>query len=385
MTSTRPLIVVLLTLLSTPAIAQMPMRPPPFAGGVPGLAQMQSIILQRHQARTLLYREAIEELKKNPAAADVKECPAGEPVADEVCIRTQKKVASPPQAQETHPAQLIITAKSEPEKKTASSHEEVKMPSTVNLPSVAAKISQPPPVLSRKVAVLFGNNAYPKPIPALETPIADVQAIGRVLQERFGYEVRVVKDAKKADMVGELNKIAAEISPDDSVLVFYAGHGYLMDDTKMGYWIPVDGSTKSPANWISNTDISKFLKNILAKQLIMISDSCFSGSLTREEKMSTSAGKVDRNKIMDKRSVLAMSSGGEEPVSDEGKEGHSIFAWSLINVIKASVASTPGVQIFQVVKGNVVKDYPQEPQYGAVLSAGHMEGGEYLFETSATR
>ena len=153
----------------------------------------------------------------------------------------------------------------------------------------------------------------------------------------------------------------------------------------MGYWIPVDGSTKSPANWISNTDISKFLKNILAKQLIMISDSCFSGSLTREEKMSTFAGKVDRNKIMDKRSVLAMSSGGEEPVSDEGKEGHSIFAWSLLNVIKTSVASTPGVQIFQVVKGNVVKDYPQEPQYGAVLSAGHMEGGEYLFEISANR
>jgi hypothetical protein len=95
-----------------------------------------------------------------------------------------------------------------------------------------------------------------------------------------------------------------------------------MDDTKMGYWIPVDGSVKSPDNWISNTDISKFLKNIEAKQLILVSDSCFSGSLTKEEKVSSSTDGIER--IWDKRSVLAMSSGGEEPVSDEGKEGHCL-------------------------------------------------------------
>lgn len=354
--------VVFLILLISPAMAQM--RPPPFAGGIPGMAQMQSIILQRHQARTLLYQEALQELRKNPTAADVKECPPGEAVAGEVCIRAQKQapqVAPPP----------VVASKPEPEK----------------TPPAAEKIAppSPAPMLQRKIAVLFGNNAYPQPIPALETPIADVQAIGRVLQDRFGYEVRVMQDAKKADVVGALNKVAAEATPNDSVLVIYAGHGYLMDDTKMGYWIPIDGSVKSPANWISNTDISKFLKNIQAKQLIMISDSCFSGSLTREEKISTSTNRVDRDKVLGKRSVLVMSSGGEEPVSDEGKEGHSIFAWSLIGAIKETDASTPGIQIFQVVKENVLKDYPQEPQYGAVLSAGHMEGGEYLFETSATR
>jgi hypothetical protein len=27
----------------------------------------------------------------------------------------------------------------------------------------------------------------------------------------------------------------------------------------------------------------------------------------------------------------------------------------------------------------VTKEYPQTPQYGAVVSAGHVEGGEYLF------
>ena len=53
-------------------------RPPPFAGGIPGRVQMQAIEMQRHQARTLLYREALEELKRNPRIVDVRECAEGE-------------------------------------------------------------------------------------------------------------------------------------------------------------------------------------------------------------------------------------------------------------------------------------------------------------------
>lgn len=344
-------------LTSSLSMAQMGMRPPAFMGGVPGMAQMQSISMQRHQARTLLYREALEELKKNPAAADVKECPKGDPVQGEVCIRT---------SQSTEAVSVPVAVK----------------PPVASALLPAGKVA-PPPVVTRKIALLFGNNAYPDPIPALETPIFDVQGIGRILHERFGYEVRLVQDAKKGDVVAALNRIGVEAKSGDSVLVVYAGHGYLMDDTKMGYWIPVDGSTKSPANWVSNSDISKFLKNIPARQVILISDSCFSGSLTREEKIVSATKGVNRDRILDKRSVLAMSSGGEEPVSDEGKEGHSIFAWALIKALNSTESMTPGVQLFNGVKNDVTKDYEQVPQYGAVLSAGHMDGGEYLFEAPA--
>src|SRR5471032_2188273 len=100
-----------------------------------------------------------------------------------------------------------------------------------------------------------------------------------------------------------------------------------------GYWIPSDGSGRSPANWISNSDVSKLLANIPAKQVMLVSDSCYSGTFTKEQKITIPAS-VDPQQILAKRSVVVMSSGGEEPVSDEGKEGHSIFAWSLMNGIK---------------------------------------------------
>ncbi len=40
---------------------------------------------------------------------------------------------------------------------------------------------------------------------------------------------------------------------------------------------------------------------------------------------------------------------------------------------------TPGVNVFAEVRQRVSKDYPQTPQYGAAVSAGHTAGGEYLF------
>jgi hypothetical protein len=78
----KRLLVLFAMLVCLPAQAQM--RPPPFMGGVPGLNQMRALDMQRHQARTLLYREALEELRRNPAAADVPECSA--PGAAALCL-----------------------------------------------------------------------------------------------------------------------------------------------------------------------------------------------------------------------------------------------------------------------------------------------------------
>lgn len=324
----RLLLGLTLSLMATAALAQM--RPPPFMGGVPGMAQMRAIDMQRHQARTLLYREALEELRKNPKAADVPDCAPG---STGLCLK---------QAQPVTPAADVA------------------------------------PLVKRRVALLVGNTAYKMPIPPLETPAADVAKIAEVLRSRFGYEVQVLNNAGKGDIVSAVNRIAADVQADDSVLLFYAGHGYLMEDTDMGFWIPVDASVKTAANWISNTDISKLLKAIPAKQLILVSDSCFSGSLTKEQKVN--ADGIKREDVLRRRSVVVLSSGGEEPVSDEGRNGHSVFAWNLIKTLEATGGITPGTEVWRSVHGGVTKDFPQQPQYGAVVSAGHMAGGEYLFE-----
>ena len=249
--------------------------------------------------------------------------------------------------------------------------------------SATSRVSSQPGLLPatpirRKVAYLIGNNDYKGAIPALETPIRDVEAIAGQLSQNLGYEVTIVKNASKADIILTLRKAADSAAQDESVLIMYAGHGYQVDSTKQGYWIPTDASNKTPEKWVSNNDITKFMSAIPAKQVILISDSCFSGSLAKEQKMVATTG--DRGEILSRRTVLVMSSGGEEPVSDEGKEGHSIFAYSLIKQLKKVSDFSTGSQVFENVKTEVSQEFPQEPQLGTVMSAGHIKGGDYLFE-----
>ncbi len=318
------------------ATANAQMRMPMLPGSMPGMAQMRAINMQRHQARTLLYREALEELRRNPAAADVAACTNTTAIAGN-CLRNPAQ-----------PAEQGVPAAAAPER--------------------------------RRVALLVGNNAYTQPIPRLETPGADVKKIGGILRERFGYEPRILNNAGKAQIIEAFNRIAAETRPGDSVILFYAGHGYLMDDTGMGFWIPVDASVKTAANWISNSDIGKLLHAIPARQLILVSDSCFSGTLTKEQKVGAS-GTMASDEVLRRRSVLVLSSGDDEPVSDEGKEGHSVFAWNLARVLDAVDGTAPGYEVWRKVHGGVTQEAAQAPQYGAVVSAGHTEGGEYLFST----
>ena len=80
-----------------------------------------------------------------------------------------------------------------------------------------------------------------------------------------------------------------------------------------------------------------------------------------------------------------MSSGGEEPVSDEGKDGFSIFAWSLQKSIQKLERLAPGSNLFEEIKSRVVELYPQTPQYGASTTAGHERGGDYFFEKRSYR
>jgi len=316
--------------LANPSSAQ---RLPPMMSAAPQLVQMQAVFLRRHQERTQLYREALEELKKNPRAADYRECQPG--AAAGACAPAARAAI---------------------------------------LPGAGAS-----PLTRRRVALLIGNSDYTDPIPALETPARDVARVAEILRTRFGYETQILQDASKADIARALNRLAAEVTVEDSVLIFYAGHGYLLDDNNMGYWLPVDASVNTAANWISNADIAKFLSAVPARQMILVSDSCYSGTLTREFRVAA-AEKLDPGEVLRKRSVLVLTSGGEEPVSDEGKDGHSVFAWSLIRALDGTTVLAPGAQIFASVRDAVSKEFPQTPQYGAAVSAGHVPGGEYLFQ-----
>ncbi|MFZ4534839.1 caspase family protein [Propionivibrio sp.] len=300
---------------------------------------LEALVSLRHELKTEAFKPALNILERNPLAANLPSC-AGSAI---VCVPDG-------------------------------------MPGAITLPPPLMPTASFLPQIQRKVALLVGINNYSDPaIPALDTAQPDAKAVAQQLQDQLGYEVRVLPDASRADIVTSLNRLAREVGPDDSVTIYYAGHGYLNEKSNTGYWIPADAKISSPDQWISNNDIAKLLTNIPAKQIMLVSDSCYSGSLTKEQWIS-GAGQSDPAKILAKRSVTVMSSGGEEPVSDEGKDGHSIFAYSFMNALKSIKDVEPAGTVFESVKTEVRREFPQVPQYGGAVSAGHTTGGDYLFE-----
>jgi hypothetical protein len=317
-------------------VAQAQMRPPAFAGGVPGMAQTRAMLLQRHQARALLYREALEELRKNPAAADLPACTSGPRSGACLAIDPLASAAAAP-------------------------------PTPTSAGTGATT--------GRRIALLMGNNDYESPIPPLQTPVGDIAKIAEVLEDRFGFDTRVLVNIGQESLIEAINRVAAEARFEDTVLLVYAGHGYLLEDIGMGFWIPADAKVTTAKGWVSNQDIAKLLSAIRAKQLMLISDSCYSGTLTKEMKPET-----EKAWETQRRAVVVLSSGGDEPVSDEGKEGHSIFAWNLIKTLQNTGSITPGGVVWTKVRKGISEEFSQEPQYGAVVSAGHVVGSEFLFQ-----
>ena len=57
------------------------------------------------------------------------------------------------------------------------------------------------PGVERKVALLIGVGDYQGGIPKLSSPAKDVEEIGKIMKDKFGYEVRTVLNADKAGIV----------------------------------------------------------------------------------------------------------------------------------------------------------------------------------------
>jgi len=229
-------------------------------------------------------------------------------------------------------------------------------------------------------ALIIGNNAYENLSP-LVTAVNDATVVAEVLQEQYGYTVTLLIDATRYQIVSEFSRLRRELTPNDNLLIYYAGHGYLDEIADAGYWLPVDAEADNQANWVANDTITNAVKTIPARHVLVVADSCFSGSLARAAEIDLRQG-VDRaewlKRMAQKRSRTVLASGGLEPVSDSGGGEHSIFARNFIDVLRNSNEILDGQGLFDRIKNRVVMNADQTPRYDNIHKAGHEEG-DFLF------
>ena len=254
------------------------------------------------------------------------------------------------------------------------------------------------PEVGNYYALIIGNDDY-QYIGRLETAVSDAKAVAAILEERYRFKIDLHLNASKADILNALRAYekgrisGANLGDADSLLIYYAGHGHLVEEDekgKLGYWLPVDADTSDKKNWIPNTDVVAILKNIPARHVIIISDSCYSGMLTRKVivpgyrgleayEPGTRSYKDRFWRLLSKRSRTALTSGGLEPVVDAGGFGnHSVFTGSLLKRLNSTRNAIDGTSLFVSLRNDVIKEADQTPEYGAIHRAGH-DGGDFIF------
>ena len=229
----------------------------------------------------------------------------------------------------------------------------------------------------RYFAHVIGNNAYVE-LPSLVTARADAVSVAELLQTNYGFEVTLLLDADRARLFDELARIERQLVSSDNLLVYYAGHGYYDEDAERGYWLPVDARRSSKSSWVSNADITDSLKKMDAKHVMVVADSCYSGSLTRGLKQLRTRKQDYLDRLIAKRARVVMSSGGLEPVADAGGNGHSVFANAFLNALSENTGVIDGHGLFSLIRRPVLVNSNQSPEYGDIRLSGH-DGGDFLF------
>jgi hypothetical protein len=226
--------------------------------------------------------------------------------------------------------------------------------------------------------LIIGNNKY-EHIPHLETAVKDAETVADVLINFYSFEVKLLENGTRKQIIEALDGFRKKLKANDNLLIYYAGHGWYDDRAERGYWLPVNARANSRANWISNADITDTLKAIFAKHIIVVADSCYSGTLTRSIKMMNQDHDVDYiQKMAQKSARVVLTSGGNEPVVDGGGQGHSIFAKAFIDALQENTGIMEGINLYSKIRQPVVSNSQQTPHYATIHMSGD-QGGDFLF------
>lgn len=248
-----------------------------------------------------------------------------------------------------------------------------------------------------RYAVLIANQRYggDTGFAHLHTPIGDARALGDILRDRFGFVTEaqidgaplplMLEDADRRTILRTLNRLAGATRPEDTVLIFYAGHGVSDPTLGMAAWVPADFERGFPDSAIQASELENALRRFQADNLILISDSCYAGALFRDtsavETAPEDAARIDwLLRAQARKSRVLITSGADQPVLDGGGGGHSVFARALLTgLAEMPQDAFTAAELFQgFLLHPVAGRVEQEPQYRTLRELGHI-GGDVVF------
>jgi len=229
---------------------------------------------------------------------------------------------------------------------------------------------------ARYFALVIAVEEYDDPnINDLDHPVSDAGRFIDVIESEYNFDksnINFLKNPTKADIIGTLHHMREKVTPEDNLLIYYAGHGHYDEEMETGYWLPRDARPDNPVDWLPNTDLTNYLNVLKTKHTLLIADACFSGGIFKSRAAFNNVMAVE--KLYKLNSRKALTSGALSEVPDESK-----FIEYLIKRLDQNTKKyLPSEQLYTSLKQAVMSNTTTVPQYGTIQNVGD-EGGDFIF------
>src|SRR5215468_10781881 len=163
---------------------------------------------------------------------------------------------------------------------------------------------------------------------ALSQSINDARALSSSLR-KGGFDVDMVEDASKDDMVRAVNRLKSKITRDSVVMLFFGGYG--VQAGRESYMLPVDAviwkESDVRRHGVSIESVLEMMKEQGAKAKLVVVDASRRNPYERRFR-SCSHGLAPINAP---ENTLILSSNTPDKVADDEKGEHSVLIGELLN------------------------------------------------------
>ena len=236
----------------------------------------------------------------------------------------------------------------------------------------------------------------------LSYPVSDCKQFFQTLEEHYGFTEESLihmdrkplfnRDATRDFIYDELYRLSDDkgnedqtpvIGPNDNLIIYFAGHGYLDKKMDSGFWIahdtPAANGSASEFNkhTISESDIQKLLFPIKAHHIVLIVDACFSLKFAHVELPIKHEDETENTE--NKPSRWVFTSGRLEPVLDDGHFS-AILCETLANYPEPSIS----IRTLGDAVQNKIRVTGFQNAWCCPISFNRHHGGEFVFHRTGT-
>jgi hypothetical protein len=243
--------------------------------------------------------------------------------------------------------------------------------------------------LGKQYALVIGNNNYTN-LPKLRFARNDAQRVYDELTSHYGFKGTLLFDVTAPEILRTAKELNEKLGPNDSVVIYFAGHGAPSPDGGISYWLGVDARDE-PSTYtsygVSSYTLDDWLEKFAAKHVLVVADSCYSGTGI-EAIGGIKLKSADRVKQLEmalggpSRTVIA--SGANQPVPDGGAVDGSVFTHTFVGLLGENKGILTDAEMYAHLRERMQFGATrgvisvQSPVFGRIENGGHVRG-QFVF------